>query len=261
MRNVIVYDCETKHSAQDCLHCWQEENAHIPLPDGTLTCKGSINWSTIFTPIGWMNKPALGLSIGCYFDYDDEKIHWFDEHTLETTMLHWVKRQVVLVGFNSLAFDGPLLRAILRRRAETLPESEKFVLSALCDDFKALCTKGYDVLSEIWATDPQNKFAPGLNSLDAVSQANGLGAKLSHGAQAPRDWRNGKWATVLNYCQDDVYKTKALFELALHGEPIKRAGGRDVYLRVPEVEMPAVLEPGELLELRNVVKPWGQENQ
>jgi hypothetical protein len=103
----------------------------------------------------------------------------------------------------------------------------------LCDAFKALAAISYDILAEIWRVDPKRKFERGLNSLDAIAQANGLGAKLSNGAQAPRDWAAGRHADVVNYCADDIYKTMALFETICTTGQILRGDGKAIQLPIP----------------------------
>ena len=216
--SIIVLDLETARSADDCRHCEKPKDDHKPkrAVESQLFCFDGPEYS--FEPIGWNNKPALGLSIGGYYDYADGIVHWFDEHSLEPTMAYLVERQPLMVSFNGIGFDFPLMRGILRQRAdERANETVNMRLSPLCDAFKALAASSYDILAETWRADPVRKFERGLNSLDAIAQANGLGPKLSHGAQAPRDWQAGKHADVINYCQDDILKTKALFEL-IHDE-------------------------------------------
>lgn len=186
---------------------------------------------------GWNDKAALGLSIGAWYCSIDQKIYWFDEHTLAETMQQWVKDQPLIVGFNHLQFDAPLMRGILRRRAELLPQENAQPLIVLCDAFKLLCASSYDILAEIWAVAPSNPFARGLHSLDAIAQANGLGGKTGHGAQAPHDWAAGRWAQVLNYCSNDVYLTNALFQLILSGAPLKRSNGTALLLRQPALAL------------------------
>jgi predicted PolB exonuclease-like 3'-5' exonuclease len=190
-----------------------------------------------YEAIGWNNKSALGLSIGGYYDYQDERIHWFDEANLEDTIQALVKSEPLMVSFNGIGFDFPLMRGILRRRAEPLAlddyreEAER--LTDLADSFKALAAQSYDILAEVWKADPSRKFERGLNSLDAIAWANGLGPKLSNGAHAPRDWAAGHRADVLNYCADDVYKTKALFEMIRTNGQILRGDGKAIQLPIP----------------------------
>jgi hypothetical protein len=135
-----------------------------------------------------------------------------------------------------MGFDFALMRGLVRREAELLRESwpvqaEYFV--TLCDTFKAQCVQSYDILSEVWKVDPVGKFEKGNNSLGDLAEVNGLGAKLSQGAQAPRDWADGRWAAVLNYCQDDVWKTKTLFEYAYTSTPVHRRTAARLLLPVP----------------------------
>ena len=204
MRNAIVLDLETARSADDCRHCGHPEDAHVTstLAGGNYCPPGQMR--TGYERLGWENKAALGLSIGCYYDYRDIRIHWFDVHTLEKTVRHLVETQPLLVSFNGIAFDFPLMRGLLRQTAETLAHAGDHLerqagegLAQLCDAFKAQCASSYDILNEIWEVEPDNRYVRGLNSLDAICQASGLGAKLSHGAQAPRDWRDGLYAKVL----------------------------------------------------------------
>lgn len=245
--NTIVLDLETALSADDCRHCGKDLAQHYA--DGAcLPWEGErpADDVTQFSAIGWNNKPALGLSIGCYWDYQDSRIHWFDGHTMEATVQQFVERQPLLVSFNGIGFDFVLMRGLLRQRAEGITfedlvgrENEDAIaqyqasMTMLCDTFKTQCAASYDLLAEIWKADPKGKFVRGVNSLDAIAQANGLGAKLSHGAQAPRHWAAGKYADVLNYCQDDVYKTKALFELIQEKGGLLRGDGQ--WLALAEV--------------------------
>lgn len=152
---------------------------------------------------GWNNKKALGLSIGCYYDYDFDCVVWFDRPSLRHTVTQLVERQPLMVSFNGISFDFALMRALLRHEEG---------LHTLCDQFKELASHSYDILAEIWRSDSQGKFERGLNSLDAILAANDLGAKSGSGDKAPLWWHDGLYAQVMNYCQDDVLLTKKLFE-------------------------------------------------
>ena len=251
--NIVVIDIETLRSAEDCGSCGARESSHVraPMVGGHLEALRCYAGSPGpgFQPIGWGNPAALGLSIGCYWSYADSRCHFFDVYTLEEMIRGWVKKQPLLVSFNGIAFDFPLMQGLLREQANrvglndvlagqetrTIDRTADYAgaLIALCDAFAGLVARSYDVLAEIWKVDPQRKFERGLNSLDAIAQANGLGPKLSHGAQAPRDWQDGRYASAINYCQDDVYKTKTLFELVCAGQPILRGDGQPIGLRLP----------------------------
>ena len=209
---IICFDCETLLSASDCAICEQIEEAHT-------------DTNHPYTAIGWHDKQRLSLSIGCAFDYATMQYSFFDLHTLESTVQGWVARQPLMVSFNGLLFDGPLLRAILRNRSE--------VLHPLCDAFKDLMRRGYDVLNAVWQADPARKFEKGLNSLDALSQANGYGAKEMDGATAPRLWAQGRYAEVIAYNVGDVLKTRKLFEQLVATGTLLRGDGQPLTLARP----------------------------
>lgn len=240
--NIVVLDLETAISADDCRHCGKAEETHHS--DGT--CQ---SWEGFraqenarqFSPLGWNNKPALGLSIGCYYAYGDEQLHFFDRHTLAETMDGFVTSGCLLVSFNGIAFDFPLMRGLLRQEADTLRLSESAAdlfhsgtLVELCDRFKDLCSVSYDLLAEIWKVDPDGKFARGVNSLDAIAKANGLPGKAMTGAMAPHLWTQGRYAEVMNYCAADVAKTRWLFETVCRGQSILRGDGKPLVLPCPQ---------------------------
>jgi hypothetical protein len=207
-QNICVLDVETLRSANDCRWCQQPLDRHGLETDG---CQ--------FEAIGWERKADLGLSIGCYYDYADAALHWFDVATLASTMQAFVEKRPLLVSYNGIAFDFPLMWAVLRAvlGMETpIPWHPLWLSSnALCDAFKALCATSYDLLAEIWKVVPRQRRAKGMFTLDAVSEANGLGRKLITGALAPRLWAQGRYAEVIAYNVDDVLKTKRLFEQIL----------------------------------------------
>ena len=184
--NVIVIDAETRRSASDCLHCGQPQDAHAG-PEA----------SCAFEPIGWDRKAILGLSIGVVWDYRTGRLSCFDVHTLAATVRDWVVRQPLLVSYNGIQFDGPLLLAVLHNEALVAPETaDRHELALLGRRVHDLWIDSYDILDQIWQADAARKFERGLNSLDAVSVANGLGAKLMDGATAPRLWcRSGATAS------------------------------------------------------------------
>jgi len=217
--NCIIFDTETKRSAQDCLRCGQEQGACVPLPRDV---PGSMHR---FEPIGWDRKGVLGFSIGCFWDYQDQRLRFFDVWTLTETLQSWVDRQALLVSFNGETHDAPLLLASLQDGYDAL--------QALSAAFYGLMLRGYDVLAAVWDADPLRKFGRGLNSLGALSVANGLGTKEMDGAMAPRLWAQGRHAEVANYVAGDVLKTKGLFELIVTQGSILRGDGLPLTLPRP----------------------------
>jgi hypothetical protein len=223
--NIVVVDVETLRSAEDCLRCARPREDHSLAAEVRFAhaCPG-------YEPIGWDRKGVLGLAIGCAFDYQDMALHWFDAHTLDAQMRQWVARQCLLVTYNGLNFDGPLLRAVLRSRcAPDTPEHA--VLMGLCNAFKALCLGGYDLLQAIWERVPREARGRGRHTLDAMSQANGYGTKPLTGVEAPRLWAQGRIAEVLDYCAGDVTKTRQLFEQVQQTGMLQTSDGGVLELR------------------------------
>lgn len=223
--NTIVLDLETRYSAQDCRWCGEHEEQHFPrtATQGPLclTHRGQQR-PTIFEPIGWDDHAALGLSIGCYYAYINQQYHWFDTHTLRSTLVWLVEAQPMIVSFNGRGFDGPLMLACLE---DCRPR--------LIQDWAALWARSYDILHEIWEAAPEDKYARGLNSLGAISEAMGFGTKALDGATAPRLWQQGHYAEVINYCQADVDKTRRIFEHLCAHDEIVRGDGSTLRLPVP----------------------------
>lgn len=218
--NIVIFDIETLASADDCRFCGGSSARHV------------LDWRSGYhahTPIGWNDHARLGLAIGCWWDCQDGTYHWFDAHTLAATLEHWVARQCLLVTYNGLQFDGPLLAEVVRGPLKEEPAR----VEALVEAFARLMMQGYDVLGAIWQADPDRKFARGLNGLDAVSQANGYGRKAMDGATAPRLWAEGRIAEVIAYCQADVDKTRRLFAQVVATGQILRGDGQPITLRPP----------------------------
>jgi len=215
MREYIVLDLETLHSADDCRYCGASHDQHIH----TL-CP--------YIPLGWSDKAALGLSVGCYWSSATQQITWFDAASLNVTITTLVQTQPLLVSFNGKSFDSPLMLALYRQQ-----ERNSTYIYETCTQFRLLANHSYDILREIWRADPLSKRIAGVNSLDAISQANGLDCKRGTGTQAPQDWREGRRADVLNYCQDDVLKTLTLFHKVLSGTLIQRTERYSLTLPVP----------------------------
>jgi len=226
--NVIVLDLEVLNSPDWCKHCLQipESHGHRNTP-----CKET------FEKIGWRDYRLLGISIGCYYDYADDRYHYFDRRTLEATIHTFTKRQALMASFNGKQFDFPLMAEVFEHWVDHLSTADsgealhKVSCYQLKHDFLRLAENSYDILDEIWKIDPANKFQKG-NSLGAIAPLNGYGEKEMHGAHAPDVWRQGRYAEVVEYCTGDVWKTKKLFEQVCRGEAIKRPAGA-VLLPIP----------------------------
>jgi len=212
--NVIVLDLETRQAAQDCHICLMPQHEpHQACP---------------YAPMGWSNLRRLGLSIGGYYSYTDQRVHWFDTTSLSQTVETLVAGKAYVVTYNGKQFDVPLMAALYAEDTH-----HPLVAHAVLPRWQEI--EGYDILDAIRQADPENKYTRGLNGLGAVAQANHLGGKHieTGGVLAPVLWRDGRHADVINYCQQDIYLTKALFEMILRGSAIHRNNGSSLQLHVP----------------------------
>jgi hypothetical protein len=210
-KNIVVLDLETLHSADDCLYCGQAVSHKISCIEGVAAHQ----------KIGWSNYRALGLSVGCYYDYRSKYPTFFIGEDLQDTIDTLLITRPLLVSFNGIQFDFPLMNAVAGVASDTNNE------------FFDLYTSSYDILAEIWKIAPDDKFKRGLNSLATLSKANNLPLKEMDGATAPRLWAEGKHEEVKAYCLGDVLRTKLLFEMVCSGQPIIRGDGSSVILPVP----------------------------
>jgi uncharacterized protein YprB with RNaseH-like and TPR domain len=205
-KNIVVLDLKTLHSADDCLYCGQPFNFVGPC------------MKLAHQKIGWDNHKALGLSVGCYFSYETETSTFFTQEDLDEHIEWLLMFEPLLVSFNGIAFDFPLMAAVL---GEEIPE------------FTQLYLNSYDILAKIWKVAPTDKFKLGLNSLAALAKANNLPLKEMDGATAPRLWAEGKYEEVKDYNFNDVLRTRLLFEMICNGQPLIRGDGSSVILPVP----------------------------
>lgn len=239
-RDIVILDLEAAVSPDACRFCQHTEEEHGRDPWGRL-CRTAQSPPTSFQRIGWGNKAAMGLSLGAYYSYSQDRLTWFDRHTLESVVETFVRTRPFLVSFNGITFDFALMRAVLRQEADALlatstssvDHARARHLEALCDAFKTYTAGSYDLLDAIWQADPASKKVQGVNRLDTLCAANGLPTTVIPGALMPQHWQRGDIALVANHCADDVYVTKALFERVVrHGE-LARQDYAPVTVRVP----------------------------
>jgi hypothetical protein len=186
-------------------------------------------------PDGWNDKAAIGISIGAYYSYLDNQIHFFDFPTLEKTVTSLTMQKPRIVTFCGTRFDLKVMRALLRQKADTQGTERRAELKFLCDEFKKVCEQGYDILSEIQLIDKGQKRVKGTNTLNNILIANALGKKIGEGKDMPGLWKQGQYATVVNYLVDEIYKLRKLYEHIIRNEGmLLRLNAQPVKVRVPK---------------------------
>lgn len=194
----IVYDCEILKA----------------VPSQFSYCEKGIKYCS-----GWSDHARMGISTMAVYDYVDDCYHVFCEDNKDDFATLCSNRDL-FVGFNSIPFDNALIAAT---EGWQLPPEGK-------------C---YDLLREVWAAcglGPKfEKKTHGGFGLAALCEANFGKSKTGNGAIAPVEWQRGKIGNVINYCLNDVWLTKRLFDAAIAGSPLINPKDKtELILRRPE---------------------------
>ncbi len=167
---------------------------------------------------GWGDHAGMGISCICAYDYIEDRYRVFTRGNFQAFKDLCEARELI-VGFNSIPFDNMVVREFLA--------------------YDILDEKSYDILREIWKSEgltPLFSYPTHTGyGLDACCAENFGMKKTGDGALAPLNWQKGMHGDVIDYCLNDVRLTKALFEYAMAGEPIKnpKKPGTVLTLRKP----------------------------
>ena len=182
---------------------------------------------------GWGDHRGMGISVlGCY-DYLTDEYRVFCGDNI-TTFLELVEKRRWIVGFNSARFD----RKVVLHTLDCLNTHEELFIE-----------RDYDILAEMWLADGLNpdKFywkTHGGYGLNDTCAANGLAPKRLNGALAPILWQQGKIGQVIDYCLDDVIKTKKLMDkIIATGEVYNPKTPGILKLRQPWIDTPSTTSP------------------
>jgi len=174
--NVIIYDCEIVKAIA---------KKNEELLGGIEYCEG------------WRDFGNMEISVIGAYDYATDRYRVFAEDNFDEFQ-KLVDSSELVVGFNSIAFDNRLCEA---------------------NDLIVSDEKSYDLLVEIWKAAGLGKEFDWRThagfGLDACAKANFHLEKTGHGALAPVDWQRGNIGKVVDYCLNDVYLTKRLFDEVL----------------------------------------------
>lgn len=146
---------------------------------------------------GWGDHANMGISVIGAYDYQDQRYRVFCEDNI--TEFYDICEERLLVGFNNKGFDDKVLSC-------RFPNEYK-------DKFLTL--PRYDILAEIRAALGAGNFVKGYG-LDPVCEKNFGIKKTGNGALAPVLWQQGRRGQTIDYCLNDVYMTKRLFDKIVH---------------------------------------------
>lgn len=168
---------------------------------------------------GWKDHANMGISVIGAYEYATGRPRVFCLDNKEEFRNACLDADL-LVGFNNIPFDNAVIKATWWGPDEPADH------------------RCYDILREVWAAAGlPAEFNPkthGGYGLDAMCEKNFGIRKSGNGALAPVDWQRGNIGAVIDYCLNDVFMTKRLFDEILLGAPLKNPrGGPDLKLRIP----------------------------
>jgi DEAD/DEAH box helicase domain-containing protein len=162
---------------------------------------------------GWelLRQGKGGASAIVLYDTRDRWLYAYDDHEVEACARH-IEQADLLVGFNSVGFDLPVMEGLARRALRVRKHYDIFeALSGAC------AKRGI-------------KTGKGDLTLDRISRRNLGRGKIEHGGNAKELARTGKFGKLFRYCGDDVHLTFDLFMKIVETDGLIGPGG---YTRLP----------------------------
>lgn len=167
---------------------------------------------------GVENRHELGVSYVGVYSYSQEKLFGFAEQELPALEKILVAEKPMLIGFNSIHFDVPVLQ----------PYFSSLDLSQL---------PHLDILKEI------EKALGHRLKLDSVAQGTLYEGKSGDGLDAIRWYREGDMESLAKYCLDDVRVTRDVYEFGRrHGKLYYPSGGEKKPIPVGWTQHPTIQE-------------------
>ena len=185
---IIVFDCESDATFASLFG--ETKMDKIKFMQFTVTCAIKMPISLIL-----QNRPWNEVMSSC-----TKHAWWRDLAEHETrnpvhTLLELFDGAVLIVGFNCLGFDFPLLRRFYPTVANQISPEQRYISHR---------SKTFDIMYRICeATGNYYK-------LDILLKRNKLSCKTGDGIAAIKLWETGKRDELKNYCEMDVWLTAQL---------------------------------------------------
>lgn len=149
----------------------------------------------------WRNWEYLGLSVfGCHANWLPADQQWqaftVDDNFAGVQPL--IDQAEEVIGFNSLQFDDPLCEAHGIRISTTF-DLMREVRRAAFEPLTGRCTPGYNLRRLAESNLSMHRYQVQQKSVTSPGQV-------------PDLWQAGEKQRVINYCLNDVFLTKELFE-------------------------------------------------
>ena len=155
-----------------------------------------------------------GISALCIYDFTEQWLFCYDEHSIREVAAHLEKADVV-VGYRSEGFDVPCTEGILGRRLRIREHVDLYALIARTNASKGIVGTRGDF------------------TLDAVCRrALGRG-KSGSGAHAPDLFAEHRYGQLFNYCGLDVRLTRDLLLYIVEHGGVPNITGSFLHLDLP----------------------------
>lgn len=157
----------------------------------------------------WARPDLFGFGCGVALDLESGVAYRYREGGAEAMVGH-LEEAAVTVGYNTAAFDLPLLEA----HADVSRVRERHV------DLNALVRDALDALH----IDRRGSGRIRQGGLDGLAKANDLSGKTGQATDVPALLRAGKVKEVLDYCEQDTRIVADLYRLARERGTLKVDG-------------------------------------
>ena len=148
----------------------------------------------------------LGIAVACTLSSDGEYKDWIGRHHSPHALFSYLLSHDIVVGYNVLGFDFPLLGGELLGEYDL--KAPKYVELMLKGKIVDLCVDFREALGT-------------RVSLVKVAEPTLGEQKTMDGGFAPQEFRRGHCLEVIRYCRQDLNMTKGLFLKSAAGEELK----------------------------------------
>ena len=143
---------------------------------------------------GRKNLDKLGISVVGVYDYDTDEYIAYKEDEFGKLQNHLIDASLI-VGFNHIGFDMPVLQPYLSIDINTLPY--------------------FDIMLDV-----QNIIGHRVG-LDSIASATlGIG-KTASGLDAIKFYNENRWEELISYCLNDVKVTKDVLDYGIKNKRIR----------------------------------------
>lgn len=178
--------------------------------------------------VTWDTLDQMGISVGCLFDFKTLEYQVYMDDNL-TELGERINQADLVVGFNILSFDLPLLSATLLHPSQEQPFRIRPNLAVYDILYWSRVSVGWN------PDDPLSRFPSGLKLDDHLLGTFGPALmKTADGAQAPVFYQEKKLGRLISYCLADVNREAKLFKHIWGGLPVRTKTHGEKILKHPK---------------------------